>query len=174
MSKLDILLISAAGVSFFGFAGTAIYAHINAKRLKRLSDKFGVAIDHIVDETDIQIPQEIMDRAMNEAVKRAAKNQVDVCAISIATAIKDEMRNDIRKRVDACTSDMESDIKTEYRKQVKNLDMKAIHNEVVAEVSRNANKQVKDAVDDIVERSNDKLETVTRVYESIEERFDLA
>ena len=172
-NKLDILLISAASVSFAGFVGTAIYAHINAKRLKRLSDKFGVAIDHIVDETDIQIPQEIMDRAMNEAVKRAAKHQVEVSAIEVTSRIKSDMSVHLREKVEDCTKNLEDDIKAEYRKQIKNLDLDDIRSEVVAEVREKALKMIKSNMDDIIEKHNDELDATARVYESLKEKFDL-
>lgn len=172
-NKLDILLISAASVSFFGFAGTAIYAHANAKRLKRLSDKFGIAIDHIVDETDIQIPQEIVDRAMNEAVKKAAKSQVEVSAVTISAAIQNDMKRTLREKVEDCTRNLEDDIKAEYRKQIKNLDMEDIRTEVVAEVREKAMKMIKSNMDDIIEKHNDELDATARVYESLKEKFDL-
>ncbi len=173
MNKLDILLISAAGVSFAGFVGTAIYAHVNARRLKCLSNKFGIAIDHIVDETDIQIPQEIIDKAMNEAVKRAAKNQVEVSAIEITSRIKSEMSVHLREKVEACTKNLEDDIKAEYRKQIKNLDLDDIRTEVVAEVREKALKMIKSNMDDIIEKHNDELDATARVYESLKEKFDL-
>lgn len=172
-NKLDILLISAAGVSFAGFVGTAIYAHVNAKRLKRLSDKFGIAIDHIVNEADIQIPQEVIDKAMNEAVKRAAKNQVEVSAIEITSRVRSDMSVQLRNKVEYCTKNLEDDIKAEYRKQIKNLDLDDIRTEVVAEVREKALKMIKSNMDDIIEKHNDELDATARVYESLKEKFDL-
>ena len=169
----EIILVSTAAVSFAGFVGTAIYAHINAKRLKRLSDRFGVAIDHIVDETDIQIPQEIMDRAMNEAVKKAAKNQVEVSAVTISATIQNDMKRTLREKVEDCTKNLEDDIKAEYRKQIKNLDLDDIRSEVVAEVREKALKMIKSNMDDIIEKHNDELDATARVYESLKEKFDL-
>lgn len=169
----DILLASTAAVSFASFVGTAIYAHINAKRLKRLSDKFGIAIDHIVDETDIQIPQEIMDRAMNEAVKKAAKSQVEVSAVTISAGIQNDMKRSLREKVESCTKNLEDDIKAEYRKQIKNLDLDDIRSEVVAEVREKALKMIKSNMDDIIEKHNDELDATARVYESLKEKFDL-
>lgn len=172
-NKLDILLISAASVSFFGFAGTAIYAHVNARRLKRLSDRFCVAIDHIVDETDIQIPQEIVDKAMKEAVAKAAKNQVEASAIEITSKVRPYMSEHIRNKVEDCTRNLEDDIKAEYRKQIKNLDLDDVRTEVVAEVREKALKMIKSNMDDIIEKHNDELDATARVYESLKEKFDL-
>ena len=169
----EIILASTAAVSFAGFVGTAIYAHVNAKRLKRLSDKFSVAVDHIVDETDIQIPQEIVDKAMNEAVKRAAKNQVEISAIEVTSRIKSDMSVHLREKIEDCTKNLEDDIKAEYRKQIKNLDMDDIRSEVVAEVREKAMKMIKSNMDDIIEKHNDELDATARVYESLKEKFDL-
>ena len=174
MKKSEIVQLVLTGISFVGFIGTAIYANTNNMRMRKVSDKLGVAVDHIIDEADIQIPQRIMDTAMEEAVKKAAKNQVNASAISISADIKDDMCRDIRKRVADCTKTMEDDIRNEYRNRVKNLDLDDIRDQVITEVSNKSMKMVKNGIDDIIDRHNEKLDAAVKVYESLEERFDLS
>ena len=174
MNNETKMLLKATGCvcSVMSFVGITVYSIATTKKLNKLADKFGVAVDRIADTTDIDIPQQVIDEAMNQAVQKAADKQVRVAATAITTSITADMKKEIKTLVDEASRDLKSDVEKEMKRQVKNVDISEIKKNAIKELKESAAKRMDEELDDIIEKCSDQLDSVNRIYKSIADKME--
>ena len=159
------------GGMILGFIGTIGYAILVTIKLAKVSDKLDRAVDNLVDTKEIDIPKDMINRSIERAVDREVRNQVgDACN----KAVKD-IEKDIHKEVKASVEEefekQKGSIGKELKRQVNDLDINEIRKEVIREAKDTAANKFKHDLDDILEKHNDELESVTRIYSSIADKI---
>ena len=168
------MLLKATGCvcSVISFVGITAYSIATTRKLNRLANRFGIAVDQIAKDTNIDIPQEIIDEAMNQAVQKAAEKQVRVAATAITTSVSADMRKEIKTLVDEASTDLKSDVEKEMKRQIKNVDISEIKKNAIKELKESAAKRMDEELDDIIEKCSDQLDSVNRIYKSIADKME--
>lgn len=174
MNNETKMLLKATGCvcSVISFVGITVYSIATTKKLNRLANKFGIAVDQISNVSEIDIPQHVIDEAMNQAVQKAADKQVRIAATAITNSISADMRKEIKVLVDDASKDLKRDVEDEMRRQVKNVDISDIKKDVVKELKESAEKRMNEELDDIIEKHSDQLESISRIYKSIADKME--
>ena len=154
-------LIGAAGLIGLGY-GLAMHT-----KIAKVSERLDQSIDSLADNMEIDIPDELINKAVDKAVSAAAKN-----AVSIATnnAVA-EVKHDIRVKVSAAVEKEYESIKDNVLKEIivatSKIDESRVRREVEKAAKEAALKKFDDNLDDILEKFNGDLDNTAKIYSAI-------
>ena len=119
------IIVGACGI------GYGLYREYKAnKKMEALSEKIGASMDKIEKNVPVEIEQDIIDKAIQNAVDRkvsaAAKDAVD----AVRGDIRNEISKQVRKNVDACYETMQDEVSDKISEQVANIDQYALQDRV--------------------------------------------
>lgn len=167
ITKTDIL----QGGCILGFVGTIIYAIKVTVELNKVSDKLDRAVDNLVDTKEIDIPKDMINRSIERAVDREVRAEVSATCKQAVKDVERDIRKEIRENVDEEFKKQKGEVAKELKRQINDLDITEIRKEVVREAKNTAAEKFKHDLDDILDKHNDELESVTRVYTSIADKL---
>lgn len=161
--------LQVAGV--IGFIGTIIYAIDTTSKLRLISDKLDVTVKDLAHTDQIDIPERMVNAAIEKAVDREVTAQVkDACSAAV-NGVRKDIRSEVQRAVSDEYEDMKGQVSKEISKQIQNIDISAVKRQVIAEAKDTAAQKFKSDLDDILEKHNEELESVTRIYDSIADRI---
>lgn len=149
------------------------------KKIKELEDKLEKKVDGIADSLDVEVPDDIVERALNKAADAEAKASIDRVSRKIMDEYGVAVRSEVRKSVDLAYSNTKVDVKNELTKQISHIDISGIKREIVEQAKRQVTDELEQAVktikdtfeeslEDCKEKAADKFE---RDLDSISTRF---
>lgn len=166
---------------FVGIAGLAWAGYVSLK-CNRAANKINMTMDELSSCANVNIKDNMVEQAVQNAVDRAAKDVVDKAAQKAVNGIKEEMSRQIRGIVDEAYTDVKGDVKAALESQIGSVNIERIKREIIAEGKEKAAKVFGEALDDIREDAKDKFEdelnsildrhntelnSVSRIYGSI-------
>lgn len=134
---------------------------------KKLVRKIDSSVDYVLNTTNIDISDAIVEHATRYAVAVQVKNQ----AIQVAREVRNDIESEIRKDVDSAVRELKSEVKgtvkDELERKARQVSVNDIREEVISELKSRAGEKVDRKIDDVVESHTEKLEEITKVYETI-------
>ena len=115
---------------FLGIAApiaTSVLALINSYSTSKKLDTFMDGMDKLSDGIDVDIPDKIVNTAMNEAAKKAANQK----AAEAAKAVKAHMFNTVDEKVKESVGDVTPEIRKRLEEQISMVDIADIKSEVI-------------------------------------------
>ena len=172
--------ILAAGLVGIGYAiGTN-------KKMHQLSDRLDTSLSKIAANNEIYISDELIDEYVRTAVKRNIEQQVRgaiaTASRSAVSEVKSEMATQIREVVNNEYFNMSKSVKRKLADQVAAIDIYSLKHEIrdvakrqvteelaeeVAKIKAAADEKFNEAVEEVVDGVNTKLNNVTKIYEAI-------
>lgn len=155
------ILVGAAGwiVGLIGI-GYAIGTH---SKVNKLCDKLDCSVEDLVDNTDIHIPEETINRVVERAVAKRADYAVDRAIRAAVVKVQDEITNQVASAVNKECDRLEDSVKKEIKSQIRLIDISDLRREVKEEAAE----KLEESMDDILEKFNGDLENVSKIYSSI-------
>ena len=168
--KLSIVLgVVSVGIATVG----AIYSIVSGKRYKQLCEKFDTCIDDLCERDDLKI--DISERIINEAIDKAVDKQVKITVPEVENNVRAELMtkvsSEVKKEVNASYESIKSNVAREIKQQVGNIDISEVKKQVVADAKEEAAGRFRDELDGILNRFNDQLSDVKKIYSSIAKSF---
>lgn len=167
--KLEILL--GIGGSILGGIGIG-YGCACHKEMSRVAKKLDMTVDDLANGVDIEIPMSVVDKAVESEIEREATRVVDKAArdasAKILRDIQKEISQEVRKTVDDEYIRIKDSVTEQAAKEVARISVRRLSDEVVKKAKDEAAKKVNDSIDDILEKHNRELESITKIYKSIE------
>lgn len=154
----------AAGVAGLMIVG---YAMATVVKMDRISSKIDATIDKISDDIDVQISDAVINKSIKMAVDKEVDYMVEKASNKIIKETQEDMRNEIKKVISSMYSDMKESVSKEMYKQVANISIKDLRDEVVEKAKEDAIKKFDDSLDVILENFNHDLHNVSKIYRSI-------
>lgn len=167
LTKNDILQMGC----ITGFIATIGYAIAVTRRLHEVSNKLDRAVDNLVDTKEIDIPKDMINRSIERAVDREVRMQVGDSCKAATKAVENDIYKEIKSSVEDEFKRQKGDVAKELKRQINDLDISEIKKEVIREAKDTAANKFKHDLDDILEKHNDELESVTRIYSSIADKI---
>lgn len=167
MTKNEIIGIGVIA----GFVATVGYAIKVTTDLKDVSNKMDMAVKDLVNKTNIDIPQDMINRSIERAVTTEVRYQVEKACGSAVTAVRSDITKEIKSTVNDEFQRQKDDVAKELKRKINNLDISSIRQEVIKEAKDTAAEKFKSDLDDILEKHNEELESVTRIYSSIADKI---
>ena len=156
-----------------GFVGIAVglvgvgYALGTHSKMAKISNNLERSIDDLASQVPVDIPNDMLERAVERAVFYEAKQAV--CRVS--DKVKHDVAYDMHKQIKDVIEDEYSNIKDTVLKNVTdeaaNIDFKRVRYDVEKAAKEKALEKFDDNLDDILENFNDQLKSTSKIYTSI-------
>lgn len=154
------------GIAGLVGVGYAIGTHT---KLAKVSARLDKSIDEIADGTEIDIPEELVNKAVEKAVQTESRKAVERAANEAVTTIKRDIHAQIQKEIDAEYERIKETVLKEITASASKIDVSRVRREVEKAAKEAALKKFDDNLDDILEKFNDSLDNTTKIYSSIRE-----
>lgn len=158
---------------FLGAIGTAAaiavigYVVNTFDKMNRACGHLNTTVNSLADRTEVDIPDTLIERVAEKAVERNVSRVAERAATKAVSKVAGDLEVEIRKHVNSVYSDLKESVTREIRKQVNDLDISELKDEVKEEAKEAALEKLDSSLDDILEKFNDELASVGKIYSSI-------
>lgn len=165
MTKNDFInyLFGAAGLIGVGYG---ICAHTKLSKVSKRLDK---SINDLADGTDIDIPEELVNKAVEKAVQAEAKRAVERATNESIATLKEDLHSEVTKEVNREYDDLKAAVLKEITASAAKIDTARVRRDVEEAAKEAALEKFDDNLDDILEKFNENLDNTSRIYSSIRE-----
>lgn len=158
-------------VGLFGI-GYAIGA---SSKLKSVSDAVNKSVDSIIADGKIDIPKEMINETIQNNVKEMVETTArwkvnDACnkaVREVETSLFNKISESAENAVKQAYKSMEIDAKEKIAKELRNIDVSDLKNEVKEEAAQLVKDKLSSQMDDILDTYNANLMNVQNIYSSI-------
>lgn len=164
MNKYDGL-VGLLGVTF-GLVGIG-YAWGTHSKLAKISEKLDCSIEELADRTHVDIPDSMIERAVEKAVVDQVKQAVGKATDTVVVDIKKDIRKQVSDAVEEEYSDIKGAVLDELVTAASKIDVKRVRADVEKAAKEQALEKFDNNLDDILENFNDQLKNTSKIYTSI-------
>lgn len=158
-------------VGLFGI-GYAIGA---SSKLKSVSDAVNKSVDSIIADGKVDIPKEMINETIQNNVKEMVETTArwkvnDACnkaVREVETSLFNKISESAENAVKQAYKSMEIDAKEKIAKELRNIDVSDLKNEVKEEAAQLVKDKLSSQMDDILDTHNANLMNVQNIYSSI-------
>lgn len=158
-------------VGLFGI-GYAIGA---SSKLKSVSDAVNKSVDSIIADGKVDIPKEMINETIQNNVKEMVETTArwkvnDACnkaVREVETSLFNKISESAENVVKQAYKSMEIDAKEKIAKELRNIDVSDLKNEVKEEAAQLVKDKLSSQMDDILDTYNANLMNVQNIYSSI-------
>lgn len=158
-------------VGLFGI-GYAIGA---SSKLKSVSDAVNKSVDSIIADGKVDIPKEMINESIQNNVKEMVETTArwkvnDACnkaVREVETSLFNKISESAENAVKQAYKSMEIDAKEKIAKELRNIDVSDLKNEVKEEAAQLVKDKLSSQMDDILDTYNANLMNVQNIYSSI-------
>lgn len=158
-------------VGLFGI-GYAIGA---SSKLKSVSDAVNKSVDSIIADGKVDIPKEMINETIQNNVKEMVETTArwkvnDACnkaVREVETSLFNKISESAENAVKQAYKSMEIDAKEKIAKELRNIDVSDLKNEVKEEAAQLVKDKLSSQMDDILDTYNANLINVQNIYSSI-------
>lgn len=164
MSKFDNfvgLLGVSAGLVGLGY-GLAMHT-----KMAKIGEKLDCSIEDLANKTDIDIPDDMIERAVEKAVNREVRDAVKKASDAAVTAVKRDIHKQVADTVEAEYSDIKDKVLEELINEAAKIDAKRVRADIEKAAKEIALEKFEANLDDILDKHNTELENVTKIYKAI-------
>ena len=144
-------------------ASVGVLAFFNYRKAK---------VSEIAKNLSVDIPEKVLEEAVNRAAEEEARSAIFRINNKIIRSYEDDIRKEVQKEVERQKASLKSDVKEELERKVKRIDIDDIRKEVVNEAKDKVARKFENDLDDILDKHNDELDKITRIYSSIADKLE--
>lgn len=150
----------------FGVVGIG-YALIVSAKADKLCKKIDKTVDNASSLINVDIPNKLIEQAVEKAVDREVSSAVEYAAHRAVKAVKADIHEQVKAAVDSAYKDIKESVSAEVAKEVANIDMKRLSKDVTAQAEQKIIDKFDDNLDELLEKFNHELSSVSKIYKSI-------
>lgn len=153
----------------FGIAGLVGigYAIGTHTKLAKISERLDRGIDELANDTEIDIPEELVDKAIDKAVQIEVKRAVEKAAGDTVAAVKRDIHAQVKSTIDNEYDALKDSVLKEITNEAAKIDAVRVRKSVEEAAKKAALEKFDDNLDDILEKFNNDLDNTSRIYSSI-------
>ena len=158
--------------NFIGMVGIAIglvgvgYAFGTHSKMAKISDNLDRSIDDLASRTPVDIPDDMIKRAVEKAVAYEVKQAVSKATDVIAVDVKRDMHKQISDAIEGEYSNIKDQVLEELVTEASKIDAKRVRADVEKAAKEIALEKFNDNLDDILDDYKSNLNNVTKIYKS--------
>lgn len=152
------LLVGGVGVA------CSIYMYF---RLRSISSKIDLTVEELANKSVVDVSSAMIDKAVRQAVDREVGKSVSWASNAAVRSVSENLRVQVKKSVDEKYSSVEKAVSDELSRQVSNLDMTRLKEDVTAKAKTAILEKFDGRLDDVLGEFNRNLENVSKIYGSI-------
>lgn len=164
MGKYDgIVGLAGATLGLIGI-GYGIGMH---SKMAKISEKLDCSIEELASKTPIDIPNNMIERAVEKAVADQAKESVGKATDVAVAAVKRDIHKQINDAVEEEYSNIKESVLEEVVAEAAKIDVKRVRADIEKAAKERAMEKFDDNLDDILAGHTRELENVTKIYRAI-------
>lgn len=170
MKNSNLDLIVGVGIFMAGIFGVG-YAIGTRSKVNQLCEKLDTSIDKLSDDIQVDIPDKMIQRAVETAVEKEATSAVKRATDEIVAATERDIRKEVKAEVERQYTSISDGVTDEIAARVARIDEGKLRREVVEKAKNQIAEKFDDKMDDLLEEFNGNLRSVGKIYKSIEKSF---
>ena len=170
MKNSNLDLIVGIGVFVAGIFGVG-YAIGTRCKVNRLCEKLDTSIDNLSDDIQVDIPDKMVQRAVEAAVKKEVAAAVKLATDEVIASAERDIRKEVTAEVERQYTTISDGVTTEIATRVARIDEGKLRKEVVEKAKEQIADKFDDKLDDLLEEFNGNLQNVGKIYKSIAKSF---
>lgn len=143
------------------------YTFVMQKRMERLYTFIDGGIQKLSNNMPVEISEQIVDEAINRAVAREVDKAIKAASTDVIDKARKDIQDEVKSEITKQYSDIKSSVSAEVTKQVANLDIRTLKREVKDEAKSIVIDKFNGQLDSILEDFNQNLSNVSKIYSSI-------
>lgn len=164
MNKSNDIISILFGVAGLVGIGYAIGTHT---KLAKVSERLDRSINDIADNMEFDIPEELISKAVDEAVNTEARKAVSRATNETISELKRDVRSEVQRAIDKEYDNLKDTVLKEITVQASKIDVGRVRRSVEEAAEQAALDKFDDNLDDILEKFNDNLTNTSKIYSSI-------
>lgn len=129
-------------------------------------------VSEIAKNLSVDIPEKVLEEAVNRAAEEEARSAIYRINNRIINSYEADIRKEVQREIDKQKASLKSDVKEELERKVKRIDIDDIRKEVVDEAKDKVARKFEHDLDDILDKHNDELDKINRIYSSIADKLE--
>lgn len=163
-NKLDGI-VGIFGVAV-GLVGVG-YALGTRSKMAKISDNLERSIDELASKTPVDIPNDMIQRAVEKAVAVEVKQAVSKATDVVSVEIKRDIRKQVSDAVESEYSNIKDSVLEELVAEAAKIDAKRVRADVEKAAKDHVLEKFDGNLDDILANFNDQLKNTSKIYTSI-------
>lgn len=153
----------------FGIAGLVGigYAIGTHTKLAKISERLDRGIDELSDNMEIDIPEELVNKAIDKAVQVEVRRAVEKATRDTVATMKKDIHAQVKSTIDDEYDNLKDAVLKEITNEAAKIDASRVRRSVEEAAEKAALEKFDDNLDDILEKFNDNLDNTSRIYSSI-------
>ena len=164
MNKYDSF-VGLLGVTF-GLVGIG-YAWGTHSKMAKISEKLDCSIEELASKTPVDIPSDMIERAVEKAVAIEVKQAVSKTTDKVIVEVKRDIHKQVSGAVEEEYSNIKGRVLEELTAEAAKIDTKRVRADVEKAAKERALEKFDDNMDDILNECKDKLQSTMKIYQSI-------
>ena len=124
-------------------------------------------VDKTVGEMEIEIPEYMVEQAVNKSVDFHARAAITRVSSEVAREAKAEIKKAVDETIARSKEEVKTSVTLELKRQLKNIDISDMKKEIKEEAREITTEKFKNSLDDILDDFNSNLANVRKIYSSI-------
>lgn len=155
------LLGVAAGLIGVGYA---LGTH---SKMAKISENLDRSIEELASNNPVDIPNDMIERAVEKAVAYEVKQAVGKTTDRIIVDVKKDIHKQVSDAVESEYSNIKDTVLKELTDEAAKIDARRVRADVEKAAKEHALEKFDDNLDDILENFNDQLKNTSKIYTSI-------
>ena len=158
-------LIGLVGVAA-GLIGVG-YAMGTHSKMAKISENLDRSIEDLASNTPVDIPQNMIERAVEKAVAYEVKQAVGKTTERVIVDVKRDIHKQVSDAVESEYKNIKDVVLEELTNEAATIDAKRVRADVEKAAKEKALEKFDDNLDDILKSFNDQLNNTSKIYTSI-------
>lgn len=171
MKKFDGI-VGIAGI-VVGLIGVG-YAFGTHSKMAKISEKLDRSIEELAGSTPVDIPNDMVERAVEKAVAYEVKQAVAKTSDSVIAEVKRDIHKQVGDAVEGEYSKIKDTVLEELTSAASKIDVKRVRADVERAAKERALEKFDDNLDNILDDYKDNLRNVTKIYKSFADAATLS
>jgi hypothetical protein len=158
-------IISALGIAA-GLVGIG-YGFAMRSKLSKVSERLDTSINDLADNMEIDVPDAIMNEAIEKAVTVEAKKAVQAATKEALDDLKRNIHDTVSAAVEKEYANIKDSVLRETTDAASKINVERVRKDIETAAHKQAMAKFNDNLDDILGHFNDNLNNVSRIYSSM-------
>lgn len=164
--KIDWDVAIGFGGLILGCVGFG-YAFGARRKMNDICDKLGTTIDNLSNNMEFDVPQAMIDSAVEKAVDREVGRMVRIASNEVTANAKKSISSTVNATVESIYADIKDAVAKEVSRKVSRLDMDDMTRSIKKQAEEKIVEKFDGSLDDILDKFNSNLNNVSKIYNSM-------
>jgi hypothetical protein len=164
---------AGCGLSIVSLIVAILTGRKSKATVQSISDRINVAVDDLMNS---EIEVDISESIINTAVKKKTEEEVGRMTTAACSEAKKKIAGEfydiISREVNAQYDSVKNEVAAEIKRQVGRIDINEVKKQVVRQAKEEAMERFHEDLEGVLEKYNDQLADVGKIYNSIAKSFD--